>query len=60
MIQFKKEHLWPLMVVAILAGSVVANIILVMASQADGGAQAIPDYYEHAIEESNKSMGVTE
>ena len=43
------QFLYPGMVVSILMMSVIAHVVLVYKATSDGGAQAVPDYYEKAI-----------
>lgn len=43
------QILYPGMVIAILAMSVLAHIYLVIEAASDGGAQVVPNYYEKAI-----------
>ncbi len=40
---------WPLFVVALLVTSVTYSMLVVYASQSDGGAQVIDNYYEKAV-----------
>lgn len=47
---------WPGLVITILLGSISSAVVLVVASRQDGGAQAIPDYYQAAVEESQRSQ----
>lgn len=41
---------YPGMVLALLGMSVIMGFTLVYAARSDGGAQVMPDYYEHAVE----------
>ena len=41
--------LYPGMVLSLLGMSVVMGFVLVNAARSDGGAQVMPDYYEHAV-----------
>ena len=49
MIRIPEKYFWPGMIIGILSFSVIANILLVMASRSDGGAQIIDNYYEKAV-----------
>lgn len=40
---------WPLMVVGLLAISLSACVITILAAQRDGGAQVVADYYAQAV-----------
>ena len=39
---------WPGLVIGILLMSVTAHVVLIVKASSDGGAQAVPDYYEKA------------
>lgn len=42
--------LYPGMILSLLGMSIVVGLVLVFAARSDGGAQVMPDYYEHAVE----------
>lgn len=46
---FPPHIMWPLFVVALLITSVTYSMTVVFASQSDGGAQVIDNYYEKAV-----------
>jgi len=41
--------LYPGMILSLLGMSIVVGFVLVYAAKSDGGAQVMPDYYEHAV-----------
>lgn len=47
-IRIPPHILYPGLVIAILLMSVTANVVLVIKASSDGGARAVPDYYDKA------------